>query len=159
MSVNPSIRSTTMVVGILAALIGGAWASGGPLAWTKASSAVEVIHAHEIQGASSSFPVDAPPKGDNPGDYYVFNTLLKSDNGTRLGRADGQCTVVTFEHNHHRYQCLVIETLQGGTLIHDGIFEPNATNHFVILGGTGAYIGAGGEVTYRSPNIEFRVVR
>lgn len=159
MRVIPGIRSATMVVGILAAVVAGASASGGSLAWTKDSSAVEVIHGHEIPGAGGSFPVDAPPKGDNPGDYYVFNTLLKSDKGTRLGRADGQCTVITLERNHHRYQCLVIETLQSGTLIHDGIFEPNATSHFVILGGTGAYVGAGGEVTYLSPNIEFRVLR
>ena len=71
--------------------------------------------------------------------------------------ADGHCTAVAIENKTTRYQCLVIETLPHGTIIHDGIFIVNTVSRFSIIGGTGEYSGAGGEAIFAPPSIEFHL--
>jgi hypothetical protein len=120
-------------------------------------SPARIIKLRQVPKSFTSTNVDVAPKGFGPGDYYVFHIRLQNLKGAPIGLTDGQCTVIFIEHKTTRYQCLVIETLQRGTIIHDGIFIPNTVSRFTIIGGTGDYFGAGGEAIYQAPNLEFRL--
>jgi hypothetical protein len=143
------MRRLTISGGAVALLAGAAlavgFASGGSAA--RATEG-DLISAQVVPNVGGSTSVDAAPAGPSEGDYYVFNLRLQDEHGKRIGRTDGHCTAITIDNNDTRYQCLVIETLPGGTLVHDGIFEAGKVSHFAILGGTGTYSGARGEAIY-----------
>ena len=148
-----SLIGTVVLVGAAATV---AFAHGGI---AGAAHSKRVIRAQIDVPTFVRNDVDTAPTGPSEGDYYVFHDLLQNDRGVHVGRTDGHCTVVAIESGTTRYQCLVIETLQEGTIIHDGIFIPNDVSHFSIIGGTGDYLGAGGEAIFAAPNIEFSLTR
>ena len=151
------MRRIAILVGTIA-LLAGATApfvhAGGT---SEASNPRRIIKVQQVPKSFVSTNVDVAPKGFGAGDYYVFHIRLQNLKGVPIGLTDGQCTVIFIEHKTTRYQCLVIETLQHGTIIHDGIFIPNTVSRFTIIGGTADYFGAGGEAIYQAPNLEFRL--
>lgn len=151
------MRRIAILVGTIALLAsvtvpfvdaGGKSGSGAPR---------RIIRVKQVPKSFVSTNVDVAPKGFGAGDYYVFHIRLQNLKGVPIGLTDGQCTAIFIEHKTTRYQCLVIETLQHGTIIHDGIFIPNTVSRFTIIGGTGDYFGAGGEAIYEAPSLEFRL--
>jgi hypothetical protein len=119
----------------------------------------QVIRALVVPNVGGRTDIDTAPTGTSGGDNYVFDLRLQNDKGKRIGRTDGHCTAITIRPAT-RYQCLVIETLPAGTLVHDGIFEAGKVSHLAILGGTGAYSGARGEAIYSADgaSIEFHLL-
>jgi hypothetical protein len=95
--------------------------------------------------------VDAKPKGESIGDYFVFSDNLFKHK-RRIGQLDGQCTVTRLDRkaNSFTQQCLVTATLPRGHLTVQGVItftDPEQdTFTLAVTGGTGAYAGAGGEV-------------
>ncbi len=144
------VATLALLASVTAPLVsaGGRSESGGPK---------RIIKVRQVPKSFVSTNVDVAPKGFGAGDYYVFHIRLQDSKGVPIGLTDGQCTVIFIQHKTTRYQCLVIETLQRGTIIHDGIFIPNTVSRFAIIGGTGDYFGAGGEAIYQAPNLEFRL--
>jgi hypothetical protein len=153
-----AISCGAVVLLVLAAL-GVAYGKSASPATHKDGSDVQVIRLQQAPPYGGS-DVDAPPKGLTEGDYYTFWGGLKDAEGHPAGRTDGHCMAITVVKDVARYQCLVVETLTNGTIIHDGMFvDDGKPSHFAVLGGTGAYAGVGGEATYLAPNIEFDLTR
>jgi hypothetical protein len=101
---------------------------------------------------------DQPPKGPSPGDERAFTQGLITPAGDRAGRLDGS-VVITEETGkgknalEHRIGT-VQYTLPGGSVVVSGVytakpevFIPAAGVTRPIVGGTGNYKGASGEVT------------
>jgi hypothetical protein len=151
------MRRIAFLVGAIA-LLGGVIVPFVDAEGTSESrSPKRIIKVQQVPKSFVSTNVDVAPKGFGAGDYYVFHIRLQNLKGVPIGLTDGQCTVIFIEHKTTRYQCLVIETLQRGTIIHDGIFIPNTVSRFTVIGGTGDYFGVGGEAIYQAPNLEFRL--
>jgi hypothetical protein len=81
---------------------------------------------------------------------YVRSPILDRAGGTRIGTAYSQFTVASGNsfanavfRGHGAFK------LRGGQIAADGILRPaNATNTVAVLGGTGAYAGARGSLTF-----------
>ena len=99
-------------------------------------------------------PVRNPQSGRfrlSPGDtLYVRSPILDGEGGKRIGTAYSQFTVVKGNNfanavfrGHGAFR------LPDGQLLADGVFRiANATNTVAVLGGTGAYEGARGSLTF-----------
>jgi len=100
-------------------------------------------------------------RGNSPGDERVFTqNLVDPESGDPVGRLDGTVTVTAQQRSAGRvneYRVGTIQfTLDGGTLVSSGVyiadpesFVPNQGVKRPIVGGTGKYKGASGEVTQR----------
>jgi hypothetical protein len=81
---------------------------------------------------------------------YVRSPILDHDGGERIGTAYSQFTVV----KGHTFANAVFSghgtfRLHDGQIVADGVFKiANATNTVAVLGGTGAYAGARGNLTF-----------
>ena len=99
-------------------------------------------------------PVRNPQSGRfrlSPGDtLYVRSPILDGEGGKRIGTAYSQFTVLKGNsfanavfrgHGTFRFH--------DGQIVADGVFKiANATNTVAVLGGTGAYEGARGSLTF-----------
>ena len=151
------MRGIAILVGTAALLTGVTVALAQAGSTSGSANNKRIIKAKIVAKSFVRSDVDTAPKGPSEGDYYVFHDRLEDMHGARAGLTDGHCTAVAIENKTTRYQCLVIETLPHGTIIHDGIFIVNTVSRFSIIGGTGEYSGAGGEAIFAPPSIEFHL--
>ena len=99
-------------------------------------------------------PVRNPQSGRfrlSTGDtLYVRSPILDDEGGKRIGTAYSQFTVL----KGHSFANAVFRghgtfRLHDGQIVADGVFKiANATNTVAVLGGTGAYEGARGSLTF-----------
>lgn len=93
--------------------------------------------------------VDAPPSGDSPGDLSVTAGELTTPAGRIVGRVQGVCVNVPV----HNSECSFTLSLAGGHLqllsAYGSGFSGEKTGVDAIVGGTGAYRTARGDVTDR----------
>jgi hypothetical protein len=101
----------------------------------------------DLSGVTTSMGValDAKPAGDSSGDIgYVAGKLSK--NGRPFGRFHGVCFVIAKGTSH----CTFTAGLPDGQLMLESSYGPGfntgATALEAVVGGTGAYAGARGEV-------------
>ena len=91
--------------------------------------------------------VDLGDPGPDPGDLYVFSddVFFASDPGTRVGRADGRCTMI--DPTTARFGCTVITSLPDGDVTTEGTLTlvPGTTSTGAITGGTRRFRNARGE--------------
>jgi hypothetical protein len=95
------------------------------------------------QEVRSAF-VDVGAAGESPGDSFIFEGRLWNAGRTRVvGRDSGQCTI-----RIRSFHCNATAFLMGrGTITIDGAtFGPDL---YAIVGGTGHFAGAGGELRVR----------
>jgi hypothetical protein len=126
---------------------------------TSASSSGSPEHAgrlHVLQvhrDVGHDFIIDADdsakagkPAPDSVGDQDVFNGKLYVRN-KQVGTDGGACTLVELPSIYH---CVATDWFEEGQLTVQfvGDFQFTGPGHFAITGGTGAYRGASGEVTY-----------
>jgi hypothetical protein len=82
------------------------------------------------------------------GDVSVFqDQLLRS--GKVVGRQGGTCTIISLDPTAEpalQLNCNVTYEVPGGTITSQGLATDAPEKHLVITGGTGAYLGAKGEV-------------
>jgi hypothetical protein len=144
-------RSATILAGALAAAAAVTAANGSPSRHTTLDLAVDGRHAIRTL-------VDAPPRhsrgvaDDSPGDAVVLHAPLLGPNGKGVGLIDGTfVTTATGTSAKQDGTELLTATLTltgGGQLAIQGIVGAFAsTTHVAIVGGTGRYAGARGEVT------------
>jgi hypothetical protein len=100
--------------------------------------------------------VDSAPAGPSVGDYYAFHDDVyqgrKAYKGKkRVGTLDGVCHVTYLvDEETGTSQCAVTLSLHRGSLTAQGIVEFDEDSAKVaITGGTGRYVGAGGEAHVR----------
>jgi hypothetical protein len=110
-----------------------------------------------IEGRAATFKViDNAPKARNPrnprfspGDGFVFTSPLFNEANKRIGTNHVSCTVTrggTF--GRARGQCHGTYALRDGTLAVSAVLRE--TPPIAVVGGTGAYEGARGSVTFRN---------
>ena len=132
-------------------------AAGG----AQTPSAHTITFLDDINHAAQAF-IDTAPKSPLPdprsarfrlstGDtLYVRSPILAREGGKRIGTAYSQFTVVQGDsfanavfRGHGTFR------LHDGQIAVDGVFRPaNATNTMAVLGGSGAYAGARGSLTF-----------
>jgi allene oxide cyclase-like protein len=158
------LRTTAAAVTGVAAISAAAIAAsaGGQ------TSGERTITVHEVfKGASFGF-VDNPPhtkfskEGEphrfSPGDVEVESTLLKDDQGNRVGRFDAYCVVTRpGVPAAHEEACSGAYRLKDGQISVVGAIVGADTGTFsaTVTGGTKAYEGARGTVTFRSTKTGF----
>ncbi|WP_027482932.1 allene oxide cyclase barrel-like domain-containing protein [Deinococcus pimensis] len=143
-------RRTLALVGVtLLGLIGATSTSlaGGAGAPSRATSSQTLT----FDVVTSPFHlVDVGDKGVSVGDQTVFDDLLFK-NGKRVGFDSGACTVTRVAMNERdpfRVSCVATYALPGGTIAAQGVMTNNPTKVLAIVGGTGAYEGAHGQITF-----------
>ena len=91
--------------------------------------------------------VDIGPAGLSTGDLYVFSedVFFTSDPATKVGRADGRCTLV--DPSSARFGCTIITSLPKGDITTEGtlINVPGSTTTGAVTGGTKDFRDARGE--------------
>ena len=91
--------------------------------------------------------VDIGPAGASPGDLYVFsdNLAFASDPTTKVGRADGRCTLI--DPSSARFGCTIITSLPNGDITSEGtlINAAGAKSTGAVTGGTKDFQKARGE--------------
>jgi hypothetical protein len=85
------------------------------------------------------------------GDVTVFRDELRRS-GKVAGHDGGACTITALDPTappsaQLQLTCNVTFEIPGGTVTTQGLATNAAVKHLVITGGTGAYLGANGEVT------------
>lgn len=123
-------------------------ATAGPA--TTAAAQVTLTYRLAAKDAESKF-VDVGRKGESVGDHYLSAVTLKAD-GEIAGRLQGDCAVL--DNTYEGHLCQLVLIVDGGqiTLAAGGVNKriPNVGGKgdiFAVTGGTGAYQGAGGELT------------
>jgi allene oxide cyclase-like protein len=148
----------TVSAAALGLVIGGvSWGSGGP----ANSGNPMVIKLISRATAINNF-VDTGPPGFGPGDLYVFSDrLFLADSRTdQIGRDDGRCVLI--DPAALRFDCSVTahipegEPLDAGDIMSAGTLTlvQGTTSTFAIVGGTGPYRTARGDVSIKLGPLE-----
>ena len=124
----------------VAVLTGAAVLSGFTASASSSTKRVTVLATatafHVVSKSGASFP-------SSPGDQ-VLGAARFTAHGKTVGHDAFACVVV----DGTRSSCQATNSLQGGDLITAGVNDQaHKTNTLAIVGGTGAYRGATGEVT------------
>ena len=105
---------------------------------------------HLVEKDSSFHVVDNQPRGmksgPSAGDILAFSGELLTRSGKHAGMLHATCTVIT-GGKHSVSTCLGTFGLKGGQLqAQTAITDGEKADHIAIVGGTGVYVGARGEV-------------
>ena len=104
---------------------------------------------------TSQVVTDLGRSGPSTGDLFSFHgQVFTHKGGPQVGRFGGTCTTLGAGRD---LSCSASFRLREGQLIVQGVFPAarfysGRTVALAVLGGTGAYAGAGGEGTVRIPN-------
>lgn len=146
-----------------AALLTGAVVLAGAVAGFASSSNLQTVHILTSK-ANPLTTLDFGPKGKSPGDEYVFSADVLSPKGHKvIGRIRGTQTSIKLERGFETVQGMITYELgTGNQLVVGGLgaYPLGGTGltkgrKFVrpVLGGSGRYAGAHGEVTSKQlPN-------
>lgn len=86
-----------------------------------------------------------PPKGDSLGDQFYFNDpVFDATNTNQIGTDQGICFRMVLAP--HAYECHWTTYLPEGQITVEGPFDFPADSILAILGGTGAYKDARGQM-------------
>ena len=137
------MKKLVLLGAVLAAVVLAATASG-------ASSTPRTLEFTDVQQTFIS------PKEPMPGDRLVFTSIIY-DHGSRVGRAEGVCTVTS----RAAVQCTFTAHVPSGQIVAMGDGDPGKpVSRWAIVGGLGAYTGARGTlvITNVSPTTSHVVV-
>lgn len=105
-----------------------------------------------VEHADTDVVVDLGETGDTAGDQLSFgNPVYDAENATQVGTDQGFCvrTVVG-----KAWECVWTVTLEDGQITVEGPFFDAADSVMAITGGTGAYMGASGQMKLHARNAE-----
>ena len=132
------------IVAVVAAL----GVSGGGLALAaggSASHSSSTINLHLIEHNINEHLVDLPPAGDSQGDQFPFSNLLfNAANTTQVGRDQGNC--IRTNPARGEWECSWTNKLGDGSITVEGPFYDNRDSFLAIIGGTGVYRDAHGQM-------------
>ena len=140
----------TSIVAATAALL---LATAGIVVGEQAANADadRVLRARET--ITGLFPQDLGAKGLTPGDGVTFTTKVRDMRGRPLGDSGGQCALMSGHTEATSvYHCTQTYRLGHDQLIVAGVLDFNLSdNTWAVLGGTGRYRDAHGQVTFTVP--------
>jgi allene oxide cyclase len=140
---RPPMRILVPLAAVLALAAAAGWST---LASASSAQSTDMTLL-AVDVAKSEIYVDAGAKGDGPGDTIFFReTLLKS--GKAAGGSDVMCIFV----RRNAGRCSGTLRLSGGTLEASGGTRFGGRFSLPIVGGTGRYSGASGELTVVAVN-------
>jgi hypothetical protein len=147
--------SFAVLIAVVSAVTAASLASGsnGP---AHPSSTTQTLHIRSSKPQPLTY-LDFGPKGKSPGDLFVFAATLYSPDGrTVIGRVRGSQTGIKAEHGMETVQGMITYELgTGNQLVVGGLGEyplkgtgllKGRTFVRPVLGGSGKYSGATGEV-------------
>ena len=98
--------------------------------------------------ASNETVVDLAAEGDSVGDTLVFSNELYDDRNVNLvGSSHGSCVRTVVGES---WDCTFITSMEQGSLVVVGPFTDAGTGSFAIVGGTGDYAGATGQMSLKA---------
>jgi allene oxide cyclase len=134
-------RWAPSVAAVAALAIGGALqAEGKSSTGTAARFKVHVT-------ATSGKLVDNPPAGTVGAGDVLMSTESATRDGVKVGRTVWACTIVA---NSLNAQCSFTLRLPNGDIQYGGFGKAKGTETFAVLGGTGSYSRARGEVVAKA---------
>lgn len=89
--------------------------------------------------------IPAPAADGQAGDTSTFESDLAKSSGVKVGTLAGQCTQLRADGTLD--DCSVTVTVGRSSYRMSGIFDPASGGTLAIVGGTGAWVGAGGTDT------------
>ena len=135
--------------GIIGMVVGIAL-TGAVLAVTASGSArahsAGHVRLHLIEHPVNEHVVDLPPRGvDSQGDQFPFSNLLfDRSNSHQVGRDQGNC--IRTNPNRGEWQCSWTNKLPNGQITVEGPFYDTRDSVLAIIGGTGQYRNASGQM-------------
>lgn len=115
---------------------------------TPAAVQAEFLTIVVVERATTDTVIDLGDEGDSIGDLLVFaNQIYDESNEELIGSDQGSC-VRTVPGTS--YECAWTLTLDDGQIMVQGPFVDGENSVLAITGGTGAYVGATGEMTTRT---------
>ena len=122
--------------------------SGAVLAVTASGSTpshASAVSLHVIEHPVFEHVVDLAPKGDSQGDQFPFsNPLFDASDTQQVGRDQGNC--IRTNPRRGEWQCSWTNKLPHGQITVEGPFYDNRDSLLSIIGGTGAYREARGQM-------------
>lgn len=97
-----------------------------------------------VERATTDAVLDAGAKGDSPGDVLTFaNDLYDEANATKVGTNNGWCVRTVIGK---AWECSWTSVLEKGQIMVTGTFNDGKDSTLAIIGGTGKYKKARGEM-------------
>ena len=136
------MRRMPLIVGAIAFPLGVLCAG----AFTHIARAEETITV--IEHATTDTTIDLGAKGDSVGDSLVFaNDLYDAQDANKVGTDQGSCVRTA---PGKAWECSWTAFLPDGQIVVQGPFYDSADSTLAIVGGTGKYSGATGEMTLQA---------
>jgi len=125
-----------------------ALAFGGTFASGATSPNAHVRRIVVVATLTSFHIIDLGPKGHSPGDETAFTKTFKDSSGKVVGFGEGNCVVITAKQgNPTSAECHGTTTFgDRGTIQEAGVDHLTARETFAIVGGTGQFRQAQGQV-------------
>ncbi len=116
----------------------------GPLVGNLVAPALADETIVVIEHATSDATVDLGDEGDSVGDTLTFaNDLYDEDDANKVGTDEGSCIRTVVGKSWH---CNWTVYLDGGQIVVQGPFKDSGDSTLAIVGGTGDYANASGEM-------------
>jgi hypothetical protein len=101
-----------------------------------------------IEHATTDTTIDLGEKGDTVGDTLAFsNDVYDADNANVVGHDEGSCTRTAAGKTWH---CTWTLILDNGSIVVEGPFYDTEDSTLAIIGGTGDYAGASGQMQLKA---------
>ncbi len=105
-----------------------------------------------VERATTDTVIDLGEQGDAIGDMIAFgNPVYDQDNQRQVGTDQGGCVRAVPGQS---YECAWTVILANGQLSVEGPFNDSGDSVLAVTGGTGAYIGAQGEMALHARNAD-----
>jgi hypothetical protein len=135
-------------LGVIAVVVGGAVSASAAPTATSATAAKSTVLRYDI--AFRPFEenvVDVGTPGAGVGDMLVFQDRIL-DRGRQVGVEGGVCTITALlDGGHFQTHCVGTVSLGAGQIAFQGLVTDAPDKHMAVVGGTGRYRDAGGELT------------
>jgi allene oxide cyclase len=112
-----------------------------------AAAQAEIAPLNVVEHAITDIPLDIGAEGASLGDQLTFvNEIFDETDTTQIGSDQGACVLVNVGVSYH---CHFTVTLEDGDIALSGPFYIDGRpSTFAVTGGSGAYSGAGGAMTF-----------
>jgi allene oxide cyclase len=138
------MKKALLPTAVIAFVLGLLTAIFFPMASTAFGQAHNESLLHVIDHSSKEAFLDVPPPGPSLGDQFYFNDpVFDASNKHQIGTDQGICFEMGLAH---AYECHWTTYLPDGQITVEGPFDFPADSTLAILGGTGAYKEARGQM-------------